>query len=144
MGITIVIFSTSVLTKTFLSSLPEERIIEEYNLPSILFKFLESFYPGNSEGCIKLLYELKSVTPIELVYTMLARHLKDIYWVKKDIKSLNYPTWRLNKLSSQSSKFSEKKLKRIINMSAEGDIKFKTSSSTLDTSLDLLILTELE
>ena len=144
LGITVVMFSTSVLSKTFISILPSERIVEEYSLPSILYKYLESFYPGNSDICIKLLHELINITPIEIVYTMLARHLKDLYWVKKDMKSVNYPSWRLNKLSSQSSKFSEKNLKKIINMTAEGDIKSKTSSRTLDASLDLLILTELE
>ena len=57
--------------------------------------------------------------------------------------SPNYPDWRLNKLKSQSNKFSDKLLKEIINDLSNIDVKVKTSKANLKDSLDLLIVKKL-
>jgi len=144
LNITLVLRSTSILSKTYLSNLPMHTVIEEYSLPSLLFKFLDSFYPGNSSECIKILHELKISSPLELVFTMLSRHIRDLYWAKHDMESMVYSDWRIRKLSSQASNFSANKLKNVINRVSAIDIKVKTSNTTLETSIDLLILMELE
>lgn len=141
---TLVIYHPGDLPQTFIKQMPKDFKMEKFELPKILFTFLESFYPGNSQRSLKLLHDLIKNTAIELVFFMLARHLKDLYWVAIDPKTDQYPSWRLSKLKSQSDKFGVEKLKQIISKLSDIDIKVKTSKSDLLTELDLLMVKQLE
>ena len=125
----------------FIKTLPKDTKIEKFELPRLVFKFADSFYPKNANNCIKLLNTLSTNEPIELTFFCLSRHLRDLYWVK--VGKPNYPDWRLNKLKSQSNKFSEELLIEIINDLSIIDIKVKTSKANLKDSLDLLIVKKL-
>jgi len=71
---------------------------------------------------------------------MLARHLRDLYWVKVEEESLDYPDWRVLKLAKQAAKFTTSDLEFLISALSEIDIKTKTSDSDLRTMLDLMIV----
>ncbi|HJX45560.1 MAG TPA: hypothetical protein VJ399_00100 [Patescibacteria group bacterium] len=137
------IFEKGNISVTFLKNLGKNIKIEEYKLQNTIFKFLESFYPS-SKTCINYLYQVIEKEPIEFVFLLLARQLKDLYLVKMEPSSIPYASWRVKKLEFQSSKFTLNKLKRIIGLLAEIDVKAKTSKATLIDSLDLLIASELE
>ena len=62
--------------------LPKETVVKKFDLPKIMFKFIESFYPGNSKVCIKLLNELSQKEPIELILHLLSLNLRELYWAK--------------------------------------------------------------
>ena len=141
---TLVIYHEGILPQTFLKLMPPDFKMEKFELPKLLFTFLEAFYPGNLERAVKLLHALIESSAIELIFFMLARHLKDLYWVSIDPKTSNYPSWRLGKLKSQAGKFGEEKLTQIISELADIDIVVKTSKADLLTSLDLLIVKQLE
>ena len=51
---------------------------------------------------------------------------------------------KISKLKSQSSKFSEEQLKKIIDLLAKTDVEVKTGKADLILSLDLTILKQLE
>lgn len=140
----LIIYLPSPLSKAIVNSLPKEAKIEEFGLPKFLWKFLESFYPGNVKNCINLLYKTTGTENIELVFSLLARHLKNLYLVKLDKNILNYPSWRLEKLSLQTSKFKNGKIEKIISEMAKIDVEVKTSKVTLSDALDFLISTKLE
>jgi len=141
---TLVIYHEGVLPQTFLKLMPSDFKMEKFELPKILFTFLELFYPGNSTRCLKLLHDLIKKQAVELVFFMLARHLKDLYLVSIDPKTSQYPSWKLSKLKFQSGKFELGKLKQIINKLSDIDILVKSSKADLTTSLDLLIIKQLE
>lgn len=140
----LVVFHEGTLTKTFLSSLPKTKRIEEFKLPRIIFKFLESFYPGNEKNSITLLHQVLKEEAPEFVLALLARHLRDLVKIKNEEGSLGYPDWRVGKLKFQAGKFNKKSLKKIIGSLSEADVKSKTSKTPLAFSLDLLIVTQLE
>jgi hypothetical protein len=141
---TLVIYHQGELPQTFIKQMPPDFKMEKFELPKILFTFLESFYPGNGIRSIKLLHDLVKNSAVELVFFMLARHLKDLYWVSIDPKTNQYQSWRLSKLQSQSEKFGIEKLKQIISKLSDIDILVKTSKADLLTELDLLIVKHLE
>jgi hypothetical protein len=141
---TLVIYHDGVLPQTFLKLMPSDFKMEKFELPRILFTFLESFYPGNSERCLKLLHDLTKTEAIELTFYMLGRHLRDLYWVSIDTKSNQFPDWRLSKLKFQVEKFSPPKIKQIISELGDIDILVKSSKTDLLTALDLLIVKQLE
>lgn len=141
---TLIIYTKNSLTKTFLNSFPKIDKVEEFTLPKNIWSLLDSFYPGNSKNCLILLHKLSPKEPVEFVFTLLAKLVRDLYWLKSDPKGLPYSPWRITKLQRQSQRYSLEKLKDIISELAEIDIKTKTSQVDLLTELDFLIATKLE
>lgn len=141
----IIFYSDSIIPAKIISSFPKKIKTEKFDLPKIIFQFLDSFIPGNANKALLLLNKLLENQPIELVFAMLGRHLKDLIWVKMDPDNLpKYPSWRIKKIESQSDKFSDSQLKKIINHLSEADIKSKTSDNSLKAFLDLIIVTQLK
>ena len=89
------------ISKTF----PKETKIEKFELPRIIFQFLDSFWPGNSKNTLKLLNSLVINEPIELVFHLLSRTIKDLYWAKVAPETMGIPSWRISKLKNQANKF---------------------------------------
>ncbi len=140
----LLIYNEGDASAVLINSLPKDAKKEKFDLPKIIFTFLDSFYPGNKFRCLKLLNDLVKIEPMELVFHLLARHLRDLYWSKISKESMQTPEWRVIKLFNQANKFEGDKLMKIINELAEMDIKVKTSDSDLKTMLDLLIVERLE
>lgn len=141
---TLVIYHKSLLPKTILNSLPKLQKTEEFKLPVLIWKFFDSFYPGNANYSLGLLHSIIETNPIEFIFALLARHVRDLYWVTLDDSNLPLPSWRLSKLKTQAGKFEKGQLKNIINEFAEMDIKSKTSKANLLDELDFLIITQLK
>jgi len=144
LGGTLVIYYPDEISKNLLKALPSKIKIEEFKLPKLIFIFLEKIYPRNSKEAIKLFHQIIENEPVEFVFVLIARHFRDLYWVKVDSKTLEFPDWRLSKLKRQASLFSETQVKEIISELAEVDIKAKTSQASLISSLDLILATKLK
>lgn len=140
---TVVVYHNDFLGKTILESLPKGVKLEEFKLPRLIFVFLDSFYPGNAKRTLTLLHEVLEKEPVEFVFALLARHVRDLYWAKTD-SPLPVPSWRAQKLKNQAGKFTKGTLEEIIKSLAETDIKVKTSQAELTSSLDLLAINLLE
>jgi len=140
----LVIYYEGKIASQFIKSISGDKKERLFELPVIVFKFLESFYTGNSKETLNLLYKLKTNKPVEFMFAMLARYLKDLYWVSIDPSSIPYASWRVSKLEKQSKRFDSGKIENIIKRLSDLDIKVKTSKENLEESLDLLILQELE
>lgn len=141
---TLVIYSDKKLPSTLIKLLPKDTKIEESKLPTKLWTLLDSFYPGNVKIFIKLLHEVVATEPIELIFSLLSKQLRDIYWVTIDESSFPQKGWRTNKLKSIGKFFSIKSLKEIIGEFAEIDIKSKTSDSNLLDLLDFIAISKLK
>jgi DNA polymerase III delta subunit len=142
--VTMIIYSKTIISKTFIKSLPKVDKVEEFTLPKHIWTLLDSLYPGNSKNILILLHKLGAKEPLEFVFSLIAKTLRDIYWVKKDSKGLPYPSWRITKLQRQSQRYDETQLKSLISDLADIDIKVKTSQAELLSELDFLIATKLQ
>lgn len=141
---TTIIYHSGTITGGLLKLIPKTTKTEEYKLPKLIFKFLESFWPGNSTNSIKLLHEvIKNESP-EFVFNLLSRHFRDLYWVVLDKDSLAYPGWRVSKLTRQAKRFKSGKIAELIKVFAKIDIEAKTSKVSIIDSLDFIIASELE
>jgi hypothetical protein len=141
---TVVIYHDNEVPALFLKQLPKETKIEKFDMPKLLFAFLESIYPENSKRALTLLHEVIKTEAVELVMFMLSRQLRDLYWVKKDPSSTGFPPWKLNKLKSQANKFSESQLAQMLDNLSVIDIDTKTSKANLLTELDLMLVKQLK
>lgn len=140
----LIIYSNHELTTLQLKVLPKDTKIEKYDLPKLIYNFLDSLYPGNAKKSLQLLNQLVEREAVELIFAILSRLVRDLYWVKADEAGLPYPDWRALKLLKQADKFSKEKLKLIINSLSKIDVKSKTSDSDLRTLLDFTLLTNLQ
>lgn len=141
---TLTLYSESILNKTFLNSFSNITKAEEYRLPVLIWKLLESIFPGNTRNCIKLFHEVIKEESPEFIFALISRHVRDLYWSNLENNNLPYPSWRISKLRSQARKFPDGKLKEIIKLLSEIDIKVKTGKDNIADSLDFLFATQLE
>jgi DNA polymerase III delta subunit len=117
---------------------------EKYEVPKNMYKFLDSFYPGN-EKVIKIKYlTIRNIESSEKTFAFMVKLIQDLIWIKTDLKSLNYPEWRLIKLNNQAENYSLTQLKSILKKLIDIDLKVKTGEQTTETLLDLFILGRLE
>lgn len=140
----LIIYQNSQMPATLLKSISQISQVREFKLPKTIFAFLDSFSPGKASRCLVLLHTLLKRQAPEFIFAVLARHIRDLYWVKVAPKDLDYPEWRVTKLRMQSDKFSESELKKIISSLARIDLAAKTSRQSVASSLDLLIASRLQ
>jgi DNA polymerase III delta subunit len=124
-------------------ALPKETKYESFDTPKIIFAFLDSFFPGNTKRCLELLEKLYKETAGELIIFMLARHLRDVYWVLEGGAGMSLPDWRKGKLRSQAQKFTKENLRDTIIALADVDFKGKTGGGNARHLLELLIAEKL-
>lgn len=140
----LIIYSETPLSATLVKDLPKDTKFEEFKLPVLLWNFLDKLAPGNSSGLVVTFHKIIEKSPPEFVFSLMARQIRDLYWIKIDPSSRAFPPWRASKLKSQASTFTISQLKTLLNEMAILDIKVKTSKTDLVSSLDLLILKHLE
>lgn len=141
---TLIVYHSSILSKSQIKLLPQITKTEEYKLPKLIFKFLESFWPANSQNSIRLLHEVVKENAPEFVFNLLSRYLRDLYWTELDKGSMPYPSWRVGKLTQQAKRFKKDQIRELIRIFAEIDIQIKTSKASVIDSLDFIIASELE
>jgi DNA polymerase III delta subunit len=108
--------------------------VEVFELPQKLWGFLDNI-------SLKGLHEVIRTEAVEMVFALLASRMKDLYWAK--VGTPPYPSWRVSKLKSQGSKFSEETLKEVIQEMAEIDVNSKLGKENLLSSLDMLMVKKL-
>lgn len=140
----LIIYHEGIINPSTLKSLPKDITVEEFNLPVLVWKFLEGLLSNKAEESVRLLHKIIEKEPPEFIFSLIARHFRDLYWSKVDPASMLFPTWKISKLKSQSSKFSEEQLRKVIGILSDVDIDVKTSKADLLSSLDLMILKQLE
>ncbi len=136
----LLIYVEGKLSATIRKALPKSVKIENFEPPQVIWQFLDSFYPGNSKVSLKLFEKLTENEALELVIAMLARHLRDLYWVVDGAKGMSAPSWRQAKLKAQANKFTKAGLVDTIDSLAELDYKSKTSDSDAKLLLEMLII----
>lgn len=106
---TLVVYSEKNLPMTFIKSLPIDTKIEKFELPQLLWKFLDTFD-------INIFHKLIEIQPVEYVLAMM--------------------TWKLKQKYQKNPSLG---VKRMISNLAEIDVKAKTGKADLLLSLDLLL-----
>jgi DNA polymerase III delta subunit len=117
--------------------------IELFDLPKIIYKFLDSLSPFNKKTSLLLFHQcLKKEVP-ERIFYFLCRHIEQLIIAadlgKRGLKNL--PDWKKEKLAKQAKAFGLEKLINIYQKLLAIDYQQKTGKSpfSLISSLDLLI-----
>lgn len=138
----ILLYSSKKLSATYLKNLPKSAKYEIFEKPVLLWKFLDSIYPGNSKNSLKFFTQLTKTEAVELLISLIGGLVRDMYIVHSDGK-LPYPDWRAQKISRQARKFTKDELKSIITELAEIDYKSKTSDIDASLLIEMLLVKSL-
>lgn len=133
----LVIYSETKVSTSITKILPKDTKTENFDLPKIIWSFLDNI-------TIKGLHEVIKTEPLEFVFAMIAKRIKEIYWARIAPDSLPLQQWQLQKLKKQFNHVSDEKLKIIIEKLAQMDADSKTGQGDLLLSLDLLIVRDLQ
>ena len=140
----VIIYNKTPIPISFIKKLTRVKKNEVFPLSKYLWKFIDNFYPGNTKNCLYYFHESLKNDPAELLFTILAGQIKDIFLTLYSDEPLPYPPWRLSNIKRQSEKFGRVKIKMTIDELSKIDIKVKTSSADLKDELDLFIMRKLE
>lgn len=115
---------------------------KKFKIPSLVFKFLDSFQPNNQKNLLAMLAGLKK-GDTEFVFYMLARRLNQLL-ILKDLgpKGLKIAPWQQYRLSGQAKNFTVKQLVSLYKKLLLIDTKIKTGETLIDLNyhLDLLLV----
>lgn len=143
-GGNLVIYHDAPLPKTKIKAVPKLEKEEKFDLPILLWKMVDSFYPGNAKQFLITMHQVLERQPVELVFGLLATQIRNLYWVLVDPANCPMPDWKKGKLSGVAKRFSKEKLESIIEEMAEIDVQAKTTDVSLTDLLDLLVVKGLQ
>ncbi len=121
--------------------LGKDFVIKNFNLPKVLWKFLDGLSPKNKAQNLQTLHEIISGLEPHFIFSMITRQFR-LLILAVDGETDGLPSWQRGKLTSQARDFGREKLMQIYKKLLQIDTKQKTSASpfSLDSELDLLIL----
>lgn len=128
-------------TKAASIKLGKDFIVKNFDLPKVLWKFLDDLSPKNKTQNLQMLHRIILTLEPHFIFSMIIRQFRLlILAVDGEVDSL--PSWQRGKLASQAKEFGREKLIKVYRTLLEIDTKQKTSSSPFDLSseLDLFII----
>lgn len=134
----LLLYSEKKLPANIKKLLPNSVKIEEFELPKLIFNFVDSLVPNNSKNALSLFSKLGD-EPTELLIALIGKQFRDIYWVLSG-GSPNYPDWRMRKIKNHAGKFTKLEVESIINELAQIDLKSKTSDADVNLLLEMFII----
>lgn len=120
--------------------------VKTFSYPQVLFQFLDSLKPGNSEYLIKLIFDLKKNMEVELIFFMIVRQFRlmisQLEQGAKIEEAKRLQTWQIAKFSKQATLFGKEKLINLYNQLFEIDLAQKTGKLpySLGKSIDIFLL----
>ena len=121
--------------------------IQECKIAKSLFKFLDSFRPGNHAATHALFQATLKTDAAELVFYLLAKRVNQLFLAKSGdmevLKKELRQDWQIRNLMNQASAWTEDQLAATNRRLLEIDESIKTGSSPIDLALqlDILLLT---
>ncbi len=140
----LVIYHDAPLPKTKINAVPKLEKEEKFELPVLLWRMIDNFYPGNAKQFLQLMHEVLKRQPVELVFGLLATQIRNLYWVLVDPISSSMPDWKKSKLQGVAKRFSKETLEWIIEEMAAIDVRSKTTDLELTDLLDFLVVKGLQ
>jgi DNA polymerase III delta subunit len=144
LGANLIIWEGRKIDGRILKSFAGKAKIQEFKLPVVIFKFLESLQPGQPRLSLELLHQTLKTEPPELAFYMIARQVRYLL-IAKDLgnKGLSgFAPWQQARYLRQAEKFSFDQLLKLHRNLLQIDWEQKTGRAAfpLKSALDLLVL----
>jgi len=127
-----------------LQKFPKDTIIRMFKISPVIFRFLDSIFPGNTKQMLINYHESLNSEKPELIFYMLCRRIVNLMMVAEaGVKVLQgFQHWQIQKLERQAKSFDLQILIKLHDNLYFTDLSVKTGQNILPLSsmLDLLII----
>lgn len=129
---------------------PSNTKILLYNLPSIIFKFLDSVYPGNLKQVLALFAQVLEANEAEIIFFMLVKQFR--YLLLSRLEAKIFPSdysrlapWQKQKIAGQSTHFTKDQLLDMYSHMLQLEYSLKSGQTSLEAaeSLKLFLIQNL-
>lgn len=113
-----------------------------YNIPVIIFKFLDSFFPENAKNCLLLFADCLLTNEPEMIFFMLVKQIRYLLLAQSEnnnIKPTEFPSdysglapWQKGKLYKQAQLWTLEKLSKLYEELITTDFNLKTGQTNLN------------
>lgn len=100
-----------------------------FSLPVLLFRFLDSLAPKKGAALLPLYQDVCKKEPVEVVYTLLLRRVRELLIVKDGGSLESGSPWQVKRLTAQAGFFTIDGLVTLHTTLVDMDIAIKTGSS---------------
>lgn len=140
----LIIYQNELINQNILRSIGKVDKVETYDLPKIIWTFLDSLKPGGSGEIISLFHILLNKEPVELLFHMMVQRLKDLFLININIAFEREQSWKMNRLKKQAGLIEKNKIIEILEEFSIADIRSKTSMGDMITLLDFIFAKHLK
>jgi len=115
-------------------------VIKEFKPQETIFKLLDFCYPGNLKSFVSTLHNLPEKTADYLIFSMLAKHIRNLIIVKNGQQPSGLQSWQTGKLKFQAKFWKTDSLIAFYQALFRIDLTSKTSKNPFQilNSLDLM------
>lgn len=139
----LIFWEKKALTVGQIKKLPSKTQLLLFKIQPVIFKFLDSFFPGNAKQCINLLYQCYQVEDEEMIFHMLCRQIRLLILAKElgGKGLLPMPFWMQNKFIGQSRWFNLDQLVSLYQNLLKIDYERKSGAGLMPLTFQLDLLT---
>lgn len=143
---TVVLWHNTELSKATLAKFKNAQV-ESFMLPKLFFTFLDNFSPKNMKSEMETLTKMQNIEAEQIFYALIKR-IRLLLYLKQNVLSdelAKVSPWQMDKLKTQSAKFTVKQLEKMYHELFEIEVKMKSGGLVLSLrkSLDILLIARL-
>lgn len=120
---------------------PKSAQIQDFKLPTSIFKLLDECYPSNLKGFVRDMSILLENQDEGFIYAMLCKHIKSLILAKSNALPSTSSPWQKKKLATQASLWPSDKLISFYEGLTRIDVSIKTSNNPHGIKRSIEILT---
>ena len=106
----VILWEPKELGKELLGLLPKDSIATVFSYPKIIFTFLDSLKPGNTQSSLGYLSQLTKTEPIERIWSMVVTRIRQLMECKDGVMPDKTSPWQQSRLTNQARLFTIDKL----------------------------------
>lgn len=100
-----------------------------FNIPSVVFRFLDSLQPGNIRFSLELFHQTIESEKVELVFSMIVKRIRQLLMIKYAEVPDGLAAWQVGKLNQQAKGFTQQQLHAVHTQLLDTDMGIKTGNS---------------
>lgn len=120
-------------------ALPGAKILN-IKLPQNVFTLLDNLFPGKKTLACSLLPKICENTEELVLFSMIAKRIKELVLVKMDIDIASKQSWQLSRLKNQADMWDKKRLIKFYDSLYKIDVNAKSTNSPYSITENLSIL----
>lgn len=130
------------MSPTIIKSFGSSAVIRQFDLPKIIFQFLDAIGSGHSKILLDLFHQAVAIDAPELIFSMIVSRVRQLIMMKDRVVPPSMQSWQAGRLTNQSKLFTMEKLIAMHTylLHIETSIKGGTSPFTLTQHIEQLLV----